>query len=86
MSDVIKPSVDHTQPDRLGDAIRELANTMAENGTRRLQLHIVTDTHRAVYEIRHVMTMERGKPAGKRALSAGATLASASALRMQRAA
>jgi hypothetical protein len=47
-------------PDRLGDAIRELARAMAENGRTYMQLHIVSPDVRAVYEIRLLRTIERG--------------------------
>lgn len=53
-------------PDRLGDAIRELARTMAENGRDRMELRVVTPTHRAVYEIRLLHTATRKSYAPRR--------------------
>lgn len=47
-------------PDRLGDAIRELARTMAENGQSSMRFAVVTQTHRAHYEVRLIATRERG--------------------------
>jgi hypothetical protein len=46
-------------PDRLGDAIRELARTMAEHGKYRIESRIVTKTSRAIYELRLLQVVER---------------------------
>lgn len=48
------------QPDRLGDAIRELVRAMAGYGKDRLRLHVVTPDTRAIYEIRLICSFPRG--------------------------
>lgn len=48
-------------PDRLGDAIRELARAMAENGKARMELHVLSGGKRAIYEVRLLRTVDRAK-------------------------
>jgi len=47
------------QPDRLGDAIRELARVMAEHGRRSMRFGLVSENARATYEIRLVSERPR---------------------------
>ena len=41
-------------PDRLGDAIREMANTMAEHGRTSLTFALIRDGTRVDYEVRRL--------------------------------
>lgn len=55
-------------PDRLGDAIRELARTMAKHGRTRMLLHVVSADTRAVYEIHLLKKIDRKRGAASRRL------------------
>ncbi len=51
-----------SEPDRLGDAIRELARVMTERDRARMEFQIVQGGRRTVYEIRLISDAPVGEP------------------------
>lgn len=57
----------HPNPDRLGDAVRELAHTMSEHGKHSMRFTLVSSRLRVTYEMRIVKVRVRADGGGEAA-------------------